>query len=123
MTKTLEQQIRQRSRFQLTDAFGKGRIRNLMYEYDCLRTRKNKEINWLKDITVHQAEAVTSMVIRSNQLEQENAMLRKCIKEGDEARKSLAKKLSMSEARLAELEQDYLVLKNKEPELCMEEVS
>ena len=114
MTKTLEQQIRQRSRFQFTDAFGKGRIRNLMYEYDCLRIRKNKEIAWLKEITIHQAEAVTSMVIRTNQLEHENAMLRDAVKNGDEARKNLAKKLAMSEARLAELERDYLDLKNKE---------
>lgn len=114
MTKTLEQQIRQRSRFQFTDAFGKGRIRNLMYEYDCLRTRKNKEIAWLKEITINQAEAVTSMVIKTNQLEHENAMLLEAVKSGDEARKSLAKKLAVSEARLAELERDYLDLKSKE---------
>lgn len=98
MTKTLEQEIKKRARFQFTDPLGKGRIRNLVYEYDCLRTRKNKEIDWLKDITVHQAEAVTSMVIRTAALEKENAMLRKCIEEGDKARKNLARKLAVAEA-------------------------
>lgn len=107
MTKTLEDQIRQRCKFQVTDAFGKGRIRNLMYEYDCLRNRKNKEINWLKDITVRQAEAVTTMVVRTNDLEKENAMLRKCVKEGDQARKNLAHKLSIMEAAYTELKNKY----------------
>ena len=101
MTKTLEQEIKKRSKFQFTDPLGKGRIRNLMYEYDCLRTKKNKEINWLKDITVRQAEAVTSMVIRTEMLEKQNAKLRKCIEEGDNARKSLASKLAIAEAKLA----------------------
>lgn len=113
MTKTLEEQIRNRAKFQFTDAFGKGRIRNLMYEYDCLRTRKNKEINRLKDITVHQAEAVTSMVIRAHQLEKENAMLRECIQKSDEVRKDLAKKLAIAEAERTSLEMDYVNLKNK----------
>lgn len=107
MTKELEQQIRKRARFQLTDAFGKGRIRNLMYEYDCMRTRKNEEIATLKDISIRQAEAVTSMVIRSAELEKENAMLRRCVKEGDEARKNLAKKLSVAESKIAALTSKY----------------
>ena len=101
MTKTLEQEIKKRSKFQFTDPLGKGRIRNLVFEYDCLRDRKNTEINWLKDITVRQAEAVTSMVLRTAALEKENAKLRKCIEEGDRARKSLANKLALAEARLA----------------------
>ena len=104
MTKTLEQEVKTRTKFQFTDPLGKGRIRNLIYEYDCLRTRKNKEINWLKDITVHQAEAVTSMVIRTNELEKENAMLRRCVKEGDQARKNLANKLAIAEAKIAAME-------------------
>ena len=101
MTKTLEQEIKNRTKFQFTDPLGKGRIRNLMFEYDALRTRKTKEINWLKDVTVKQAEAVTSMVIRTNKLEQENAMLKRCVEEGDKARKNLANKLAIAEAKLA----------------------
>ena len=123
MIKSFEDRIRENTKIQLTDLFGKGRIRKQMWEYNALKNNKNREIERLQIIAASQSKAVNAMVIRAEQLEKENAMLRKCIKEGDEARKSLAKKLSISEARLAELEQDYLVLKNKESELCMEEVS
>lgn len=123
MIKSFEDRIRENTKIQLTDLFGKGRIRKQMWEYNALKNNKNREIERLQIIAASQSKAVNAMVVRAEQLEKENAMLRKCIKEGDEARKSMAKKLSMSEARLAELEQDYLVLKNKESELCMEEVS
>lgn len=107
MTKELEQQIKKRARFQFTDAFGKWRIRNLMYEYDCMRKRKNAEIERLNQITIHQAEAVTAMVIRTSELEKENVMLRRCVKEGDEARKSLARKLAMAESEIVALKNKY----------------
>ena len=123
MIKSFEDRVRENTKIQLTDLFGKGRIRKQMWEYNALKNNKNREIERLQIIAASQSKAVNAMVVRAEQLEKENVMLRKCIKEGDEARKSMAKKLSMSEARLAELEQDYLVLKNKESELCMEEVS
>ena len=113
MTQELERQIQQRTKFQFTDPLGKGRIRNLMWEYDCLRRRKNDEIEGLKDIAVRQAEAVTSMVIRANKLEKENEMLREAIRKSDEVRKNLAKKLSIVESEKVSLEMDYLNLKNK----------
>jgi hypothetical protein len=107
MIKDLEARIKENTRIQLTDLFGKGRIRKQMYEYDCMRTRKNEEIATLKDISIRQAEAVTSMVIRSAELEKENAMLRRCVKEGDEARKSLANKLAMAESEISALKNKY----------------
>lgn len=107
MIKDLEVRIKENTRIQLTDLFGKGRIRKQMYEYDCMKTRKNEEIATLKDISIRQAEAVTSMVIRSAELEKENAMLRRCVKEGDEARKNLAKKLSVAESKIAALTSKY----------------
>lgn len=105
--KTLEQQIKNRQRFDLRDPLGRGRIRNLVYEYDALRNLKNKEIARLKDVVTNQAEAVTCMVVRANELEKENQMLRRCVKEGDEARKSLAKKLAMAESEISVLKNKY----------------
>lgn len=113
MTKELEKQIKKNTRFQFTDPIGRGRIRKLMYEYNCMLTNKNKQIDWLKDITVNQAEAVTAMILRTQKLEKESEMLREAIKKGDEARKNLSKKLSISEAEKVSLEMDYINLKNK----------
>lgn len=114
MTKELEKEIKSRSRFQFTDPFGKGRIRNLVWEYDVLRKRKNEQIEWLKDVAIRQAEAVNIMVIRTQALEKENKRLQEAIKKGDEARKNLAKKLAIAESELASMEMDYINLKNKQ---------
>lgn len=119
-TKPLEDRIRENTKIQLTDLFGKARIRKQMWEYDCMLSNKNKQIAWLKDITVNQAEAVTAMILRTQKLEKENEMLREAIKKSDEVRKDLSKKLSISESEKVSLEMDYLNLKNK---IAMEDAS
>lgn len=50
-----EEQIKWRSAFSFNDFFGKGRIRNLMYEYKHMLDRKNAEIKELKTIVEHQS--------------------------------------------------------------------
>ena len=51
----LEENIQLVSKFCFNDPFGKGRIRNLMYEYDCMLKRKNEEIERLRTIVDNQA--------------------------------------------------------------------
>lgn len=117
MTKNLEQQIRQRSKFQFTDILGKGRIRNLMYEYDCLRDRKNAEILRLKQITLSQSAAVTEMVMRVSELEKENKLLRGYTVESDRAKKNMLDKYLQSESKLSKVSEDFDTLSEKYEQL------
>lgn len=117
MTKNLEQQIRQRSKFQFTDILGKGRIRNLMYEYDCLRDRKNAEILRLKQITLSQSAAVTEMVMRVSELEKENKLLRGYTVESDRAKKNMLDKYLQSESKLSKVSEDFGTLSEKYEQL------
>ena len=54
----LEKSIQYVAKFCFNDPFGKGRIRNLMYEYDCMLKRKNEEIETARDILHKQSIAI-----------------------------------------------------------------
>lgn len=101
MIKSLEDRIRENTKIQLGDLFGKGRIRKQMWEYDTMKTNKNREIERLQIIAASQSKAVNAMVIRTEQLEKENAMLRSYIAESDKVKRDILKRLSIAEAKLA----------------------
>ena len=103
--KTLEDRIRENTKIQLTDLFGKGRIRKQMWEYDTMKNNKNREIERLQIIAASQSKAVNAMVIRTEQLEKENAMLRGYIAESDKVKRDILKRLSIAEAKVAKLKE------------------
>ena len=101
MIKSLEDRIKENTKIQLGDLFGKGRIRKQMWEYDTMKTNKNREIERLQIIAASQSKAVNAMVIRTEQLEKENAMLRSYIAESDKVKRDILNRLSIAEAKLA----------------------
>lgn len=106
MIKSLEDRIKENTKIQLTDLFGKGRIRKQMWEYDTMKTNKNREIERLQIIAASQSKAVNAMVIRTEQLEKENAMLRGYIAESDKVKRDILKRLSIAEAKVVKLKED-----------------
>lgn len=105
MIKSLEDRIRENTKIQLTDLFGKGRIRKQMWEYDTMKANKNREIERLQIIAASQSKAVNAMVIRTEQLEKENAMLRGYISESDKVKRDILKRLAIAEAKIAKLKE------------------
>lgn len=103
--KSLEDRIKENTKIQLTDLFGKGRIRKQMWEYDMMKTNKNREIERLQIIAASQSKAVNAMVIRAEQLEKENAMLRGYIAESDKVKRDILNRLSIANAELAKLKE------------------
>lgn len=67
----LEKKIQHVSKFCFNDPIGKGRIRNLMYEYECLRDRKNLEIAELKEFSLGQAKLISALATRIQVLEKQ----------------------------------------------------
>lgn len=108
MIKSLEDRIKENTKIQLTDLFGKGRIRKQMWEYDTMKNNKNREIERLQIIAASQSKAVNAMVIRTEQLEKENAMLRGYIAESDKAKRNILKRLSIAEAKLAKKDNEEM---------------
>lgn len=71
----LEKKVKYRSKFSLNDFFGKGRIRNLMYEYECMRNRKDEEIAKLKEVISAQAITIHELPKQILELQKKNAEL------------------------------------------------
>ena len=128
ITRSLEVYIKDKTRFDPSDIFGKGRIRKLCYEYQDLKERSTRKIDEQRTIMHAQAQSVTKLLGNISALEDENAYLKRYIKESDATKNSLlAKKvkaenlaqqyheeaLSLAEKngtlveRIAKLEQDY----------------
>jgi hypothetical protein len=76
LTEAVRKKIKDRSHVRLDDIFGQARIRKTMYEYECLRQSKNEKIRYLEWIIDGQGEAITRMIDKINELENENAELR-----------------------------------------------
>ena len=128
ITRSLEVYIKDKTRFDPSDIFGKGRIRKLCYEYQDLKERSARKIDEQQTIMHAQAQSVTKLLGNISTLEDENAYLKRYIKDSDATKNSLlAKKvkaenlaqqyheeaLSLAEKngtlveRIAKLEQDY----------------
>lgn len=128
LTRSLEMYIKDKTRFDLSDILGKGRIRKLIFEYQDLKERSARKIDEQQTIMHAQAQSVTKLLGNLSSLEDENKYLKSYIKESDATKNSLlAKKvkaenlaqqyheeaLSLAEKngtlveKIAKLEQDY----------------
>lgn len=106
MTKNLETRIRSYSMFDITDMFGKSRIRRLMFEYNDLVNRYKEEKAHLNEIIKSQAEAVTKMVCKTSKLEDEVEYLKGYIQESDAAKCNLQQNKMSANRRIQELSEE-----------------
>lgn len=113
ITKTLDQYISEKSKFDLTDIFGKGRIRKAMYEYHDLKKRTSEELEKNKTIMYAQAQSVTDLVGKIRGLEEENAYLKSYIRETDTSKNSLLAKKVKAENLAEKYHQEALTLAEK----------
>ena len=120
MVKDLERYIRQNSAFDPTDVFGKGRIRKLIFEYDDLKRRAQREIKTYKETMVSQANAVTLMVGKVEALEKENAYLKSYIRESDAAKINLQQNRIAAESKKTTAEQQVEALTDENVKLKAE---
>ncbi len=113
ITKTLDQYIHDKSKFDFTDIFGKGRIRKAMYEYHDLKKRTSEELEKNKTIMYAQAQSVTDLVGKIRGLEEENAYLKSYIRETDASKNSLLAKKVKAENLAEKYHQESLKLAEK----------
>lgn len=113
ITTTLDQYIREKSRFDFTDIFGKGRIRKAMYEYHDLKKRTSEELERNKIIMYSQAQSVTDLVGKIRVLEEENAYLKNYIRESDSSKNSLLAKKVKAENLAEKYHEESLSLAKK----------
>lgn len=113
ITTTLDQYIREKSRFDFTDIFGKGRIRKAMYEYHDLKKRTSEELERNKIIMYSQAQSVTDLVGKIRVLEEENAYLKNYIRESDSSKNSLLAKKVKAENLAEKYHEESLSLAEK----------
>lgn len=113
ITKTLDQYIHDKSKFDITDIFGKGRIRKAMYEYHDLKKRTEEELERNKVIMYSQAQSVTDLVGKVRELEEENAYLKSYIRESDTTKESLLAKKVKAENLAEKYHQESLTLTEK----------
>lgn len=113
MDRDLDRRIRRYARFDITDFFGKSRIRKLMYEYDQLKWVYQKEVENDSEIINRQAEAVTAMVEKLTAAEKEIEYLRAYIRESDSAKCSMQKNRMESDKRASKLADENDELKTE----------
>lgn len=113
ITKTLDQYIHDKSKFDFTDIFGKGRIRKAMYEYHDLKRRYEDEREKTKTIMYAQAQSVTDLVGKIRMLEEENTYLKSYIRETDASKNSLLAKKVKAENLAEKYHQEALTLAEK----------
>lgn len=111
MDQELRKYIRKKSAFDISDPLGKVRIRRLMYEYEDLRWRYNKEISSYRQTTISQANAVTMMVEKLQKLEKENEYLKAYIKESDATKINLQKNRMAADQQVSQLSDENAKLK------------
>lgn len=114
VTRSLEMYIKDKTRFDPSDIFGKGRIRKLCYEYQDLKERSARKIDEQQTIMHAQAQSVTKLLGNINALEDENAYLKRYIKESDVTKENLQRKKREADMALREcqLDRDALAEKN-----------
>ena len=113
MTEELNRFIKQQTRFDPTDIFGKARIRKLIYEYDQLHKSKDDEVSRIREIMEKQAECVASIIDENQKLRADNAYFQKYIKTSDEVKDGLVSKKMQAEKTIAKLEQTIQELCDK----------
>lgn len=113
ITKTLDQYIHDKSKFDFTDIFGKGRIRKALYEYHDLKKRTSDELEKNKTIMYAQAQSVTDLVGKIRGLEEENAYLKSYIRETDASKNGLLAKKVKAENLAEKYHQESLKLAEK----------
>ena len=113
ITKTLDQYIHDKSKFDFTDIFGKGRIRKALYEYHDLKKRTSEELEKNKTIMYAQAQSVTDLVGKIRVLEEENVYLKNYIRESDSSKNSLLTKKVKAENLAEKYHQESLTLAEK----------
>ena len=113
-TRSLEMYIKDKTRFDPSDIFGKGRIRKLCYEYQDLKERSARKIDEQQTIMHAQAQSVTKLLGNISALEDENAYLKRYIKESDVTKENLQRKKREADMALREcqLVRDTLAEKN-----------
>ena len=114
VTRSLEVYIKDKTRFDPSDIFGKGRIRKLCYEYQDLKERSARKIDEQQTIMHAQAQSVTKLLGNINALEDENAYLKRYIKESDATKENLLRKKREADMALRECQDalDQLAEKN-----------
>lgn len=113
ITKTLDQYIHDKSKFDITDIFGQGRIRKAMYEYNDLKKRTSEELEKNKTIMYAQAQSVTDLVGKIRALEEENTYLKNYIRESDSSKNSLLAKKVKAENLAEKYHEESLSLAKK----------
>lgn len=113
MDQDLDRRIRRHTRFDITDIFGKGRIRKLMYEYDNLKWTYQKEVEHDSEIINGQAAAVTAVVEKLTAAEKEIEYLKAYIRESDSAKQNMQKNRMDAERRVSKLADENDELKTE----------
>ena len=113
MYQELDRYIKSKAAFDLSDPFGKGRIRKLIYEYEQLRHKCKKEIESLRNTVTSQANSVTMMVGKLNSLEKEKAYLENYIRESDATKVNLQNRRIDADKKAEELIAENAKLKGE----------
>lgn len=115
LTRSLEMYIKDKTRFDPSDIFGKGRIRKLIFEYQDLKERSARKIDEQQTIMHAQAQSVTKLLGNISALEDENAYLKRYIKESDATKENLQRKKHEADIalRTCQLDRDAIVEKNQ----------
>lgn len=113
MTEELNRFIKQQTRFDPTDIFGKARIRKLIYEYDQLHQSTDSEKARIREIMEKQAECVAAVIEENHKLRADNEYFQKYIKTSDDVKSSLMKRKMEAEKTIAKLEETIQELCDK----------
>ena len=113
LTRSLEMYIKDKTRFDPSDIWGKGRIRKLIFEYQDLKERSARKIDEQQTIMHAQAQSVTKLLGNISALEDENKYLKSYIKESDATKNSLLAKKVKAENLAQQYHEEALSLAEK----------
>lgn len=113
MIDDLDRYANEHSGFDHTDIFGKGRIRKLIFEYNALKQSYQKETKAQQEIIMSQARAVTSMVEKTQSMQDEIDYLKRYIKESDAAKANLQKNRMLADSDKLSAEKRVLILQEE----------
>ena len=113
ITRSLEMYIKDKTKFDPSDIWGKGRIRKLIYEYQDLKERSARKIDEQQTIMHAQAQSVTKLLGNISALEEENAYLKRYIKESDASKNSLLAKKVKAENLAEKYQEEIQALTDK----------
>lgn len=117
MAESVREFTKKYARFDFSDIFGIGRLRELAYQMKMQEINYDAEMTRLREINDSQAKAVTVMVCQLSETEERNRDLSNYIRAADEAKKNLMEKKMMAESRQTALENELEKTKSKLDEL------